>query len=140
MARRTKKVGIAGKYGPRYGIRIRRRLQEVESQMRERHPCPECNTGILKRVGAGIYECRKCGIKIASSAYYPTPPRAITKKLEEAEEKEEEKKEPEKKVKKVKKVKVEHSKEEEKPSQEESELPEKPSGKKEKKKGEEKNV
>lgn len=112
MSRRTKKVGIAGKYGPRYGIRIRRRLHDVETEMREKHPCPECNTGVLKRVSTGIYECRKCGVKIASSAYYPTPPKAITKKIEEEEEaKEETKKEPEKKVKKVKKVKVEEEKE-----------------------------
>lgn len=114
MSRRTKKVGIAGKYGPRYGIRVRRRLHDVESEMREKHPCPECNTGILKRVSTGVYECKKCGTKIASSAYYPTPPKAITKKVEEEESamKEMKEKEPEKKVRKVKKVKVEEKEKE----------------------------
>ncbi|MEM3445312.1 MAG: 50S ribosomal protein L37ae [Thermoplasmata archaeon] len=107
MSRRTKKVGIAGKYGARYGIRIRRRLYEVETAMKAKHPCPECNTGVLKRVSTGVFECRKCGVKIASSAYYPTPPRAITKKIEEEEAKKEPEKKAEKKVKKVKKVKVE---------------------------------
>ncbi|MGC8913180.1 MAG: 50S ribosomal protein L37ae [Thermoplasmata archaeon] len=116
MSRRTKKVGIAGKYGARYGIRIRKRLQDVESAMKEKYPCPKCTTGILKRVSTGVFECRKCGVKIASSAYYPTPPKAITKKLEEEVS---EKKTPEegvatRKVKKVKKIMVEEKKEEEK--------------------------
>lgn len=113
MSRRTKKVGIAGKYGPRYGIRIRRRLHDVEEAMREKHPCLQCNTGILKRVSTGVFECRKCGVKLASSAYYPTPPKAITKKIEEEAKEEMKKKEPEKKVKKVKKVRVEVGKEKE---------------------------
>lgn len=115
MSRRTKKVGIAGKYGPRYGIRIRRRLQEVESLKQEKHPCPQCLTGVLKRVSTSIFECRKCGVKIASSAYYPTPPRAITKKLEEeAKEEAKEEKEEKKSVRKVKKIKVEEKEGEEK--------------------------
>jgi large subunit ribosomal protein L37Ae len=86
MSTRTKKVGIAGKYGPRYGIRIRRRLYDVETAMRETYHCPACTYGVLKRVSTGIYSCRRCGAKIASSAYYPTPPKAITKKLEEVQE------------------------------------------------------
>jgi DNA-directed RNA polymerase subunit P len=42
MARRTLKAGIVGKLGPRYGVRIRRRVQEVETLQRQRHSCPRC--------------------------------------------------------------------------------------------------
>ncbi|TLZ87954.1 MAG: 50S ribosomal protein L37ae, partial [Methanobacteriota archaeon] len=30
MARRTRKAGIVARFGPRYGVRIRRRVQEIE--------------------------------------------------------------------------------------------------------------
>ena len=68
---RTKKVGIAGRFGSRYGKKIRTNVIAVEKELRKPHPCPECMKKTLKRVSAGIWECKKCGTKIAGKAYRP---------------------------------------------------------------------
>jgi len=68
---KTKKVGAAGKYGVRYGRRIRKRLLDVEKSKRERKPCPNCTKPALKRIAAGVWQCKKCGAKFAGKAYKP---------------------------------------------------------------------
>ena len=65
----TKKVGVAGKYGPRYGLSIRKRIIDVEAKKSK--VCPACNKKQLKRVASGIWECRKCRKKFAGGAYTP---------------------------------------------------------------------
>jgi len=77
MARRTKKVGIAGKYGPRYGVKIRKRLKEVEESTSSRHRCPSCNHVAVKRISTGVWGCRKCGLVFAGGAYRPFVSRAV---------------------------------------------------------------
>ncbi len=42
MAKRTKKVGIVGKYGTRYGGAIRKILKKFELQQHARYVCPPC--------------------------------------------------------------------------------------------------
>ena len=42
MAKRTKKVGIVGKYGTRYGGAIRKILKKFELQQHARYVCPSC--------------------------------------------------------------------------------------------------
>lgn len=42
MAKRTKKVGIVGKYGTRYGSAIRKILKKFELQQHARYVCPPC--------------------------------------------------------------------------------------------------
>ncbi len=72
MARRkTKKVGIAGRYGTRYGRKTRKNVQKVESVARSRHKCPQCGRMSLRRTSTGVWECSKCGAKIAGGAYVP---------------------------------------------------------------------
>lgn len=58
----------SGKYGPRYGRKVRAQVSEVEAKQRVTQECPKCGTP-AKRVGAGIYECPKCG-KFTGGAYY----------------------------------------------------------------------
>jgi large subunit ribosomal protein L37Ae len=66
---RTKKVGVAGRLGPRYGRRIREMLKKAGSQKKFR--CPSCMKLTLKRESAGIWNCSKCGTKLAGKAYKP---------------------------------------------------------------------
>lgn len=68
---RTKKVGVTGRFGTRYGLRIRKRVAEVEAKQKKKHSCPNCKKKTLKRVSSGIYKCKKCKTKMAGGAYYP---------------------------------------------------------------------
>ncbi len=71
MAKRTKKVGPAGRYQARYGVRSRSRIRNVELIQRKRHQCPSCGHQSVKRDGPGIWLCRKCGVKFAGGSYIP---------------------------------------------------------------------
>ncbi len=77
MTRRTKKVGPAGRFGPRYGVKIRRRIAEIEVQSKGRHDCPKCKAPSVSRKATGIWSCRRCGATFASGAYNLTPPVAV---------------------------------------------------------------
>ena len=83
MSKRTKKVGSVGRLGARYGVRIRRRIAEVEQVSKGRHECPYCKAKALSRSASGIWCCRHCGAKMASSSYMPTPPAAVRREIAE---------------------------------------------------------
>ena len=83
MARKTKKVGITGKYGPRYGVKVRNRLKATESRAAAYHECPKCEAKKVRRTSTGIFECRHCGMVFASGAYSPNPLKAVVKKASE---------------------------------------------------------
>ncbi len=65
----TKKVGSTGRFGARYGARIRRAVKNVEDSQHKKQLCPICKIGHVKRIGTGIYACKKCNAKIAGKAY-----------------------------------------------------------------------
>ena len=67
---KTKSTGRAGRFGARYGLSVRKRVKEVEEKQFKKHKCPRCLKPALKRVAAGIWECKKCGAKLAGGAYY----------------------------------------------------------------------
>lgn len=71
MTRRTKKVGSAGRFQARYGVRARTRVRNVEILQKAKHVCPSCGHKKVKRVGTGIWQCKKCGVKFAGGAYIP---------------------------------------------------------------------
>jgi large subunit ribosomal protein L37Ae len=77
--RRTKKVGSTGWMGPRYGIRIRRRVLEIDRAQHKANTCPNCSTVTLWRVASGIYECQRCGTRVSSGAYVYSAPPPITR-------------------------------------------------------------
>lgn len=84
MAKRTKKVGPAGRLGARYGVRIRKRIGDIDRISKVRHECPKCKAAAVKRKANGIWECRHCGATIASSSYVLTPPVAVKREVSEA--------------------------------------------------------
>ena len=60
---RTKKVGITGRFGARYGRKAKRSVKMIEENMK-------------KRQAAGIWKCRKCGAVFTGGAYVPETPMA----------------------------------------------------------------
>jgi len=83
MARRTKKVGSSGRLGARYGVRIRKRIADIEGQAKGRHECPECKVVAVRREANGIWHCSHCGVRFASSSYMPTRPVAVRREVSE---------------------------------------------------------
>lgn len=79
MSKRTKKVGNTGWMGARYGIRIRRRVLDIDRAREHRAACPHCATVTVQRVASGVFACRRCGTKFASGAYLFTAPPPITR-------------------------------------------------------------
>ncbi|MBL7100681.1 MAG: 50S ribosomal protein L37ae [Nanoarchaeota archaeon] len=65
----TKKVGTAGRFGARYGKKIRQKIADVESKQKGWHKCPYCSKSKVKRVSLGIWECRGCETKFTGKAY-----------------------------------------------------------------------
>jgi large subunit ribosomal protein L37Ae len=65
----TKKVGMTGKYGPRYGTKTKKVILQIEGTKSK--TCPFCERESLKRVAAGIWQCKKCNAKFAGGAYTP---------------------------------------------------------------------
>ncbi len=93
MSKRTKKVGTSGRFGPRYGVTVRKRIADVEAVSKGRHECRYCRAVALGRTASGIWVCRHCGAKMASGSYMPTPPVAVRRDVEEVLAKAEEAKE-----------------------------------------------
>ena len=77
MARKTKKTGISGRFGARYGVTIRKRIRDVEREKVKKHLCPSCNHKAVKRVDTGIWRCRRCGTTFAGGAYRPMGSRSF---------------------------------------------------------------
>ncbi len=150
MENRTRKVGITGKYGTRYGQKLRKQVKAIEILQRTRSICPFCGKKSIKREAAGIWKCRGCRRAIAGGAWEFVTTAATTakttinrlkKNLEsrkkpekerEEDEDEEESKQKGKKEKKDKKEKPEKSnkEKEKKDKKDKKEKPEKSKKKK----------
>ncbi|MGA1793542.1 MAG: 50S ribosomal protein L37Ae [Thermoplasmatota archaeon] len=71
MSRRTKKVKSSGKFGPRYGLSVKKQIRALEINKKSKYVCPKCSKVNVKRVANGIWECRSCAHKFAGGAYTP---------------------------------------------------------------------
>lgn len=67
----TKKVGSTGRFGPRYGRKIKHRVRDIEAISKATHICPKCKAENVKRESAGIWLCSRCGAKFAGGAFNP---------------------------------------------------------------------
>jgi len=70
MTSKTKKARAAGRFGARYGKKVRNKLADVETKQRVKQKCPHCEKLGVKRTSKGIWECSKCGKRFASDVYY----------------------------------------------------------------------
>ncbi|KAA6379614.1 MAG: hypothetical protein EZS28_024859 [Streblomastix strix] len=69
MAKRTKKVGIVGKYGTRYGASLRKIIKKIEVNQHRRYQCRFCGKDAVKRRAVGIWECKRCKKVTAGGAW-----------------------------------------------------------------------
>ncbi|OJD34815.1 60s ribosomal protein l43 [Diplodia corticola] len=80
MTKRTKKVGITGKYGTRYGASLRKQVKKMEITQHARYTCTFCGKTTVKRHSVGIWNCSACKKTIAGGAYtVATPAAAATR-------------------------------------------------------------
>lgn len=95
QAKRTKKVGVVGKYGTRYGASLRKMLKKIEISQHAKYACYFCGKvgddilnsahlqggcvfifiiliqNTMKRKCVGIWHCNKCKKTIAGGAWVP---------------------------------------------------------------------
>ncbi|KAF2446989.1 60S ribosomal protein L43 [Paraphaeosphaeria minitans] len=76
MTKRTKKVGITGKYGTRYGASLRKQVKKMEITQHARYTCQFCGKNAVKREAVGIWKCRSCRKTTAGGAYTVSTPAA----------------------------------------------------------------
>ncbi|KAF5296627.1 hypothetical protein FQA39_LY12455, partial [Lamprigera yunnana] len=85
-AKRTKKVGIVGKYGTRYGASLRKMVKKMEITQHSKYSCSFCGKvsfvlylcGLMcfrsfkdsmKRSCVGIWTCKRCKRVVAGGAW-----------------------------------------------------------------------
>lgn len=73
----TKKAGIAGRFGSRYGTLVRNRINKIESYKTKPLKCPRCQTKAVKRASVGIWRCKKCNAQFTGGAYNLTTPQGL---------------------------------------------------------------
>ncbi|KAL0959917.1 hypothetical protein HGRIS_011582 [Hohenbuehelia grisea] len=78
MTKRTKKVGITGKYGTRYGASLRKQVKKMEISQHARYTCTFCGKDSVKRTAVGIWHCKSCKKTIAGGAWTVSTTAAAT--------------------------------------------------------------
>jgi large subunit ribosomal protein L37Ae len=78
--KKGKKTKSAGRFGVRYGRKIRKAVAAIEERTRAAHTCPSCEQPSVRRIGTGIWQCRKCGYTFTGGTYIPHTAPAISAK------------------------------------------------------------
>mmetsp|Transcript_71612 Transcript_71612/g.99504 ORF Transcript_71612/g.99504 Transcript_71612/m.99504 type:complete len:94 (-) Transcript_71612:30-311(-) len=78
MAKHTKKAGIVGKYGTRYGASLRKIAKKIEITQHATYTCPFCGKDTVKRQAVGIWNCRGCKKSMAGGAWVMSTTAAAT--------------------------------------------------------------
>ena len=106
MERRTAKVGITGKYGTRYGAKLRKQVKAFEILQRTKYVCPFCGKTSVRRHSVGIWNCSACRRSVAGGAWEYSTSAAQTAKTT---------------INRLKKIKIDIAKAEETPMEVEEE-------------------
>ena len=69
MGKRTKKAGIVGKYGTRYGASLRKQIKKMEVTQHATFTCSFCGKDAMRRTAVGIWHCRGCNQTVAGGAW-----------------------------------------------------------------------
>ncbi|XP_062518002.1 large ribosomal subunit protein eL43-like [Corticium candelabrum] len=78
MAKRTKKVGVVGKYGTRYGSSLRKMVKKIEITQHAKYTCMFCGKDAMKRQCVGIWKCKACRKVVAGGAWVVSTTAAAT--------------------------------------------------------------
>jgi large subunit ribosomal protein L37Ae len=63
-------VGSAGRFGVRYGKKIREAVSLMERKQNVDQQCPYCKKSSCKRLSKGVWKCKKCDKKFTNQTYY----------------------------------------------------------------------
>jgi len=63
-----KKTSLKG-LGARYGLKPRKKFTLIHKLLKAKRRCPDCGSIQFGRQAVGIWRCKKCGYKIAGTAY-----------------------------------------------------------------------
>lgn len=69
MTEVKKSAGSAKRLGVRYGRTTRQKIGDIEKVLRSKQKCPYCAKNKVKRIAAGIWQCRGCNNKFSGAAY-----------------------------------------------------------------------
>jgi len=72
MAKHTKKVGVVGKFGTRYGASLRKQTKKYVIAQHAVYTCQFCGKDSVKRSAVGIWTCRACRKTLAGGAWMVT--------------------------------------------------------------------
>ncbi len=75
-----KYAGAVKRFGPRYGLSVKKKLSKIEVLKKGKKECPFCHYKAVKWTAVGIWLCGKCGKKFTGKAY------TIQKEIKEEEE------------------------------------------------------
>jgi len=78
MSKRTRKVGVTGKYGTRYGATLRKQIKKMEIQQHATYTCSFCGKDAVKRQAVGIWNCKACRKTTAGGAWTVSTTAAAT--------------------------------------------------------------
>ena len=70
MKSKGKKTKSSGRFGARYGKKVRAKLVAVETKQRVKQKCPFCEKIGVKRLSKGLWHCKKCDKKFAHDVYH----------------------------------------------------------------------
>ncbi len=68
----SKNSGTAGRFGPRYGNTLRKKVSDIEKNSRGKHKCPFCGKeDKVRRQAYGIWKCSSCEKVFVGKAFRP---------------------------------------------------------------------